>query len=228
MREACSYARTRGHDRNLKRMVVVAHSMGGLVTRASVSTPGPTMLETCFRVPVGFPRLSPTSKSLIESALHYEPLREPSRVVFMAVPHRGSPMANRFFSIWLSKLIRLPKTLTVELVDTTLTTIDGTLRGNSSGELRLPTSIDSLSPSSCGIRALNKIPLPQGIAFHSIIGDRGRGNIPNSSDGVVPYRSSHVEPVVSETIVPSGHSVPDCPEAACELRRILLDHLQHR
>lgn len=228
MRETCAYARSKGDDRNLNRMVVVAHSMGGLVTRSSVSSPGTTMLDTCFRIPAGFPLLSQQSQTMIEGALSYQPLREPSRVVLMAVPHRGSPMANRFFSIWLSKLIRLPKTLTVELVDSTLTTIDGTLRGNRNGKLRLPTSIDSLSPSSCGIRALNRIPLPGKIAFHSIIGDRGRGDTPNSSDGVVPYASSHVEPVVSEAIVPSGHSVPDCPEAAAELQRILLDHLRHR
>lgn len=228
MTEACHEARRRGHDRQLNRMVIVAHSMGGLVTRASVSTPGSTILDTCYRVPVGFPALSPPSERQIQQTLCYQPLREPKRVVFMAVPHRGSPLANRFFAAWLSRCIRLPKTLTVELLDSTLTTLDGTLRGLRRGELRFPTSIDSLSPQSCGIRALNHIALPPGITFHSLIGDRGRGDGERSSDGVVPYRSSHIEPVASETIVPSGHSVPDCPEAAVALRRILLDHLRQR
>jgi hypothetical protein len=74
--------------------------------------------------------------------------------------------------------------------------------------------------------ALNRLPLPAGISFHSIIGDRGKGNTPASSDGVVPYWSSHVTPVASEKIVPSSHSVPDCPVAAQELKRILKQHLQ--
>src|SRR5712691_6786173 len=41
--------------------------------------------------------------------------------------------------------------------------------------------------------AINKIPITKGIPYHSIIGDRGRGNSPNSSDGVVAYWSSHLD-----------------------------------
>ena len=33
---------------------------------------------------------------------------------------------------------------------------------------------------------MNKIPITPGIPYHSIIGDRGKGDTPNSSDGVVP------------------------------------------
>jgi len=43
------------------------------------------------------------------------------------------------------------------------------------------------------------------IPYHSIIGDRGRGDTPNSSDGVVPYWSSHLDGAQSEKIVPSEH-----------------------
>ena len=53
----------------------------------------------------------------------------------------------------------------------------------------------------------------------------GKGNAPDCSDGVVPYWSSHVTPVASEKIVPCNHSVPDNPEAAAELKRILKLHL---
>ena len=76
--------------------------------------------------------------------------------------------------------------------------------------------------------ALNELPIPAHIPAHSIIGDRGRGDTPDSSDGVVPFWSSHVTPAASEKIVPSNHSVPNCPEAAAELKRILKLHLQSK
>jgi HAMP domain-containing protein len=87
------------------------------------------------------------------------------------------------------------------------------------------TSIGSLSPNNPANLALNKLPLPRGVTFHSIIGDRGKGDTPNSSDGIVPYWSSHVTPVASEKIVSSNHGVPDNADAAVELKRILKLHL---
>lgn len=93
-------------------------------------------------------------------------------------------------------------------------------------EVNLPTSISSLSPKSRAYAGLNQLPLPKNIKFHSIVGDKGHGDTPKSSDGVVPYWSSHVEPVESEIIVPSNHSVPNNPQAAEEVKRVLLLHLQ--
>jgi hypothetical protein len=58
------------------------------------------------------------------------------------------------------------------------------------------------------------------------MGDRGRGDTPNSSDGVVAYWSSHLDGAVSEKIVPSGHSAHQNPEGIEEVRRILHIHLK--
>jgi hypothetical protein len=46
------------------------------------------------------------------------------------------------------------------------------------------------------------------------------------NDGLVAYRSAHIEPVTSELIVSSGHSVQDNPFAIEEVRRILREHLR--
>ncbi|MCP5546211.1 MAG: hypothetical protein H7A50_02420 [Akkermansiaceae bacterium] len=224
MNDACRYARTKGPDDKLRRMVVTAHSMGGLVTRASVTDPGHTFYDAWFKKPIDQIDVDEPTRQLIRESLLYQPLEEPDRVVFMAVPHRGSPLATFRPAMWLSKLIRLPKTVTVEFLDTTLVKMGGVLKGKSELE-NPPTSINTLSPSNRDTLALDKLPLPGHIHFHSIIGDRGKGDTPDSSDGVVPYWSSHVEPVESELIVPSNHSVPDCPETAEELKRILKLHL---
>jgi hypothetical protein len=227
MREACAYARSKGHDRNLNRMVVVGHSMGGLLTRCSVTNPGTVFYDSMFKKPLDQLRLKENERRLVEGGMLYQPLSEPKRVIFLAVPHRGSPLANMTISMWISKLIRLPKTLTVELLDSTLLAMGDVVQGENPAT-HMPTSINSLSPQNRATIALNKLPLPRNIAVHSIIGDRGKGKVPDCSDGVVPYWSSHVTPVVSEKIVPSNHGVPDCPAAAEELKRILKLHLKDR
>jgi hypothetical protein len=68
---------------------------------------------------------------------------------------------------------------------------------------------------------INKIPIVPGIPHHTIQGDRGRSDTPNSSDGVVPYWSSHMEGAQSECIVPSDHSAHQNPKAFAEVARIL-------
>lgn len=224
MREACAYARSKGNDRNLDRMVIVAHSMGGLLTRSSVTNPKDAFYNAYFDKPIDELKVSAKTRQIIRDGTLYQPLKEPDRVVFLAVPHRGSPMATWGPAVWISRIIRLPKTLTVELLDTTLVTAGKFAQGeNPDGQM---TSINSLSPNNPSNLALDKLPLPKSITFHSVIGDRGKGDTPDSSDGVVPYWSSHVTPVASEKIVPSNHGVPDNPQAAEELKRILKLHLQ--
>jgi transposase InsO family protein len=68
---------------------------------------------------------------------------------------------------------------------------------------------------------VNKIAIAPGIPYHSIMGDRGRGDTPNSSDGVVPYWSSHLQGARSELVVPSDHGAQYNPQAIAEVSRIL-------
>jgi pimeloyl-ACP methyl ester carboxylesterase len=228
MREACAYARTKGDDQNLNRMVVVSHSMGGLITRCSVTDPKQVLYNSFFKSPIDELQVSPPTRKLIQDATLYQPLTEPKRVVFLAVPHRGSPVANRWFAGLISNVIRLPKTLTVELLDMTMTTLAEAVDSVDGVDDRpkLPTSINSLSPTNRATAGLNQLALPSGIQFHSVIGDRGRNDTPDSSDGIVPYWSSKVSPVKSELIVPCNHGVPDNGAAAQELKRILKLHLE--
>jgi hypothetical protein len=91
-----------------------------------------------------------------------------------------------------------------------------------------PNSIGTLSPTNPFVREINKLPIAPRIPYHSIMGDRGKGDTPDSSDGVVAYWSSHLEDAVSEKIVPSGHASHEHPEGIEEARRILRLHLQQK
>lgn len=88
--------------------------------------------------------------------------------------------------------------------------------------LSAPTnSIRLLKANSPQLLAINSLPMRPGVPFHSIIGDRGRGDSPESSDGVVPFWSSHLEHATTEKIVPSGHGANEHPAGIAEIARIL-------
>ena len=57
------------------------------------------------------------------------------------------------------------------------------------------------------------------------IGDRGKNNSPDSSDGIVPYSSSHLDSAQSELIVPYPHSCAEKTETVHEILRILRLHV---
>ena len=78
-------------------------------------------------------------------------------------------------------------------------------------------------PKNPLLLALDKLPIEA--PHNSIIGDRGRGDTPKSSDGVVPYWSSHLDTAQSELIVPTDHGAMNHPKAVEEIRRILLQQL---
>ena len=74
---------------------------------------------------------------------------------------------------------------------------------------------------------LTKNVMPKkGMTYHSIMGNITNSNDPDiMNDGIVPYRSSHLDGAVSEKIIKGGHSIQETPEAVLELRRILKLHL---
>lgn len=205
-----------------KSMVLVGHSMGGLLARLMMTETGHTMWDSTFnKRPEELDIPEDSLKTLTES-LYFTPREDLARVVFFSTPHRGSDLATRLVGRLGSMLVVIPDFLTdvaMEFQDLVNQDFQGLkLR-------RLPNSIDTLSPRSGVMKALDALP-PEtaGIPYHSVIGDRGRGDTPNSSDGVVPYWSSHVEGAASEEVVPSGHGAHRAPEGIRELRRILREH----
>jgi hypothetical protein len=83
----------------------------------------------------------------------------------------------------------------------------------------MPTGINGLSPRSPLLRGLDTLAIHA--PYHTIVGDRGKGDTPNSSDGVVAYWSSHLTGAQSELIVPGPHGSYALPQTVSELKRIL-------
>jgi hypothetical protein len=148
------------------------------------------------------------------------------RVVFVAVPHRGSDIADNWVGRIGRALLSLPKTVvqkSVAVARGARNIIRPDLRTEfDSGD---PSSIRGLSAKNPTLIALSGLEIDSHVPYHSIIGDRGLGDTPNSSDGVVAYTSSHVDGAASELIVPADHTAHAHPKAVGEIRRILRIHI---
>jgi hypothetical protein len=163
-------------------------------------------------------QLASETRRLLEEVLVFNHRPEVKRVIFISTPHRGSKLASGWIGRIGASLIRTPRLFTSIYASTKPFLIADPAAGQLN---RMPNSVDTLEPNDRFVEAVNKLPITPGIPYHSIIGDRGRGDTPNSSDGVVPYWSSHLDGAQSELIVPSNHAAPRNPEAIREVERIL-------
>lgn len=200
--------------------VLVGHSMGGILSRTQVATVrredwniiGQHKARQFFvNVPEG---------SVIDRSTRFEANPRIARTIFICSPHRGSEMAISNIGEMGMRLISLPGDLASSLRSTVGDSI-ALMTGNAK---RLPNSVTGLSPTNPTFQVLDSTPITA--RHHSIIGDRGKGDTPNSSDGVVEYWSSHLKSAQSEKIVPGPHGSCELPETIEELRRILHLHLK--
>jgi len=204
---------------NHRPYVVVGHSMGGILAHAQIVTITPEIWEKAVG-PVARDILARNSNnSLVMHALIFKSNPRIKRVVFICTPHRGSEMASGGIGRLAISLISLPLNLATTLNDA----VTQAELVQITGSKRLPNSVYGLQPNNPTFKVLNSASIS--VPYHSIIGDRGKGDSPNSTDGVVPYWSSHFDKAQSEVIVPGPHGSTELPQTIAELDRILRLHV---
>jgi pimeloyl-ACP methyl ester carboxylesterase len=198
--------------------ILVGHSMGGMLTHAQVVTVTRAMWEKDKNVgPAAKSIFANNSRdSLVVRAMTFRANPRIQRVVFICTPHRGSNMATGGLGSLAVSLIRLPAKVLNTMKDSLTSSELVQLTGSSK---RLPNSVWGLKPTNPAFPVVNAPPIT--VPYHSIIGDRGKGDCPNCTDGVVPYWSSHLDGAKSERIVPGPHGSCELPETIAELDRIL-------
>jgi pimeloyl-ACP methyl ester carboxylesterase len=203
---------------NHKRIVLIGHSMGGMICRLMVTDAGDKIWRHFFATSPARTPLASDTRKLVEASLIFNHRPEVQRVIFVSTPHRGSKFAAGWIGRIGAALVKTPERFTSAYAATkSLLITDPAARPLN----RMPNSVDTLEPNDRFVQAINKLPIAPGIPYHSIMGDRGRGNTPNSSDGIVPYWSSHLEGAKSELIVNSDHGAQYNPETIREVERIL-------
>ena len=212
-----------------KPIVVIGHSMGGMIARTLITDSGMHLWNAFFKTPPDRTPFSAEARQIITSALIFRHRPEISRVIFFSASLRGSDVATGFFGRLGRKVIGSPGDLSKVGQQAARLA-----KPRADGEkiTRMPNSIDALDPNSRFLLTINSLPIVKGVPYHSIIADRGKGGNhdhtpPVSTDGLVPYWSSHLDGAVSELIVPSDHWSNRSPQGIAEARRILRENLDH-
>jgi pimeloyl-ACP methyl ester carboxylesterase len=203
---------------NHKRIVLIGHSMGGMICRLMITDAGVKIWHDYFSTPPAKTPLATETRKLLEAAFVFNHRPDVERVIFISTPHRGSKFAAGWIGRIGAALVRTPRQFTSIYATTKpLLIADPAARPLK----RMPNSVDTLEPNDRFVETVDKLPITPGIPYHSIMGDRGRGDTPNSSDGIVPYWSSHLDGAQSELVVNSDHGAQYNQQAIREVERIL-------
>ena len=208
-----------------KDAVLIGHSMGGIIARLLVSDQNLSNNAQKMLKNRQFNRFK--DDPVFNARLNIQSVPNFNRAIFISAPHRGTDYADRWFTRAARKVIKLPGAFLGALADSVdeknlnpkkiLKDIDDGLIQNGPSDLSHNSKFTQLTE--------NVMP-KKGMIYHSIMGNITNSNDPDiMTDGIVPYRSSHLDGAVSEKIIKGGHSIQETPEAVLELRRILKLHL---
>jgi pimeloyl-ACP methyl ester carboxylesterase len=209
-------------DPALDRMVVVGHSMGGLLSRMVAVEPGDRLWGVVSDHPSGELMGAEDDVALLRGCLMFGALKEVRRVVYIATPHRGSRVDRGSIQRVGTRLIRLPDALRASHHRLVARNPPDFFREYF--RKGMPTSIDELESGSPILTGLSALAHRPALKVHSVIAVLPESPPDHRTDGLVSYESAHLEGVVSEKVVSAGHLCQAHPEVIAEVRRILAEH----
>ena len=214
-----------GKDPALQNMVVIGHSQGGLLTKLTAVDSGTKFWDLISDKPFEHMKLGPEAREFIQQSAFFTPLPFVRRVVFISTPQHGAMLAaSQWVTELAAKFVKLPLTV----VNTTALMAQKAIASGDekvAAKLSRPmTSIDTMNPNNPTLQTLASIPVTA-VPAHSIIAVEGDGPKEEGDDGVVAYKSAHIDESVSEFIVRWNHSCQGQPEVIEEIKRILFEHL---
>jgi len=226
LRDAQQVFDPENNDPAFNQMVLVGHSMGGILSRLMIQDSGDHLWQALSDRPLKEFPINQKEKDFLEEVLFFESVPFVKRAIFIAAPHRGSGLADKWFASWASSTVKLP----IEILKAGGDLIGALVQGgpNKAKALyeRVPTSVEGLSPDSPLSKSIADMPINPSVPYHSIIGNYKAADTPGDSDKVVAYESAHLDGAVSEKIVKAAHTgAHKHPLAIREVRRILLEHV---
>lgn len=217
-------------DPALDQMVLVGHSMGGLVSKLQTVESEEAFWGTMSDRPFAELHADPEVVRSLAGMFYFRPNPSVRRVVTLGTPHRGSPFANGVTRWVGGKVITLP-TKMLEGRNQLLAQNSHFFRDGA--PLDIKTSIDSLSPDSPVLPVLLSAAPGPWVNYHNVVGDDPEPGwekyLVGKGDGVVSLTSARLDEMrqlQSQIIVPADHSgVHRHPQSILEVRRVLFEQL---
>ncbi len=212
----------KGTDKAFDRLVVVGHSVGGILAKMMGQSSGLRLWQTVSDLPIDKVAGPQKDCLLLRQVYCYERVPEVRRIVFIATPHRGSPLASGLVRDLGSRLCERGS-LFREARATILArnTADSFV---CAFRREIPTSVGELAEGHPLLAALCELGIDPSVRSHSIIAELREPPTAGATDGIVPYSSSHLECARSELLFHGSHICLSNPAVIQEARRILREH----
>lgn len=209
-------------DPALQRVVLVGHSMGGLVAKLQVTYSGELIWSQVANRPLEEIVTSEAVRGFLAETCYFDPSPNVTRVIFIATPHAGSlpssAIVGRGASLWVEPA-PAQATMHAQLMRDNPGTFNPLL------ESRFPTSIDMLTSKSPLLAVMRQMRLRPGLAIHTILGVSHPVSLAGPSDGIVPVASAEHPGSQSVLAVGAAHAkVHRSLETSVEILKILECH----
>lgn len=209
-----------GDDPSRQHVVLVGHSMGGVLARLLVADSGDTLWNAAFNVPVERLAGDPGDLATLQAIFRFQPYPGIRRVIFLAAPHRGSPAAGSWWGR-LSRVLVGRRTPEMRVLQRVAAAQPGAVR-DALRETYLEAKVNSISTLQTfqPVREAAEALLPaEGVRYHNLIANKPGTSPP--SDGVVPVDSAELPGAESTTYLTGGHSMPLDDATVREVLRLL-------
>ncbi len=235
MREDLAHMRTtvdpRRQDPALDQMVLVGHSMGGLVAKLQTVDSGNEFWRTLSDKPFAELQADPDVRDGLAEAFFFDPNPSIRQVITIGTPHRGSDASNDLTMYLGRKLIDVPTKIMHGRNQLLARNPDYFRPG---APLNITNAVDSLAPKSPILPVLLEAPVGPWVKYHNIIGQQPKKGFTNNitkwfsgdGDGVVTLDSARLDNATSQIVVTADHQhVHRNPQSILEVRRILREHI---
>ena len=212
----------KGTDKTFDRMVIIGHSLGGILAKMMAHESTLRLWQTVSDLPVDKIAGPQKDGRLLRQVYCYERVPEVRRIVFIATPHRGSPLASGFVRDLGSRLC--DRASSFREARATILARNGADSFVSAFRRENPTSVGELAEGHPLLAALCDLGIDPSVRSHSIIADLRDPPRAGVTDGIVPYSSSHLEGAGSELLIRGSHLCLSNPAVIEEVRRILREH----
>jgi pimeloyl-ACP methyl ester carboxylesterase len=201
-------------------MVLIGHSMGGVISRLLVSDSGNVIWNAVFDVPSTALRGSPADIAQVEALFRFSAYPGVTRAIFLASPHLGSPTADSFLGRLALRFVHAhaPELDALHRVTEDNREHENPLLAQDYLHKGL-TSISTLratQPVSHAAQSLMPVP---GVRYYTFAGDLAGSDPP--SDGYVPLKSALIPGATSTTVVDSDHKLYLNEEVLAKILEIL-------
>lgn len=209
-------------DPALQHIVLIGHSMGGLIAKLQVTYSDELIWNELANRPLETIATTEQSRGFLAENCYFDPSPNIDRVIFIASPHAGS--------VTSSGLVGRGAALLVETSPEQAAMHDQLIRDNPGTfnpriERRMPTSIDMLQPQSPLLGAMCRMRIKPCVALHNVIGVSMPWSLDGPTDGVVSVRSAEHPGCQSVLAFNAAHSkVHRELRTSCEVLRILNLH----